>query len=520
MKLQYRLTIFISIIIFFIIGIIGFSTYIMTKDGIETQMGNNTMDIAVTIASMDTIQQNIGKNDGYSVIQQTIEEFRGKTRFQYIIVMDMNGIKYSYPRGKSLGKKYNDGGEEKVLKNGEAYISKDKNVLISAIRAFVPITYNNKQVGAVLVGLLTDTVYKELRNQMLLFWVVLILGLIIGIIGAAILADIIKKTIFGLEPQEIALLLGQHDIIFQSLKSGIIAIDKNGKIILFNRKAKNTFNLNDEDIKEDISILNSNYGDQMKLTLEKKVPMYNQEVKLSHERTLLCSHTLLKNSKDEIIGVVSSFEDLTKVKKMAEELTGAQIMTSALRSQSHEFLNKLHTISGLLQLKEYDSAIKYVSDISHQRMAVSEVLNNKIRNPHVSGLLLAKYNKAIEAKISMEIDKNSILDEIPKGITVDELCSVIGNLIENSIDELVKQENGNIYIKISSDTSGLNIKVQDNGPGISDNIINKIYEPGFTTKPGNRGLGLSIVKQIIDYAHGSISISKNNGTCWEIFIPV
>ena len=72
------------------------------------------------------------------------------------------GIKYSYPNGNSLGKKYADGGEKRVLTKGESYVAKDKNVLITAIRAFVPIYYNGKQVGAVLVGLLTDTVYAEL----------------------------------------------------------------------------------------------------------------------------------------------------------------------------------------------------------------------------------------------------------------------------------------------------------------------------------------------------------------------
>ncbi|MFT5876093.1 MAG: two-component system CitB family sensor kinase, partial [Clostridium sp.] len=115
---------------------------------------------------------------------------------------------------------------------------------------------------------------------------------------------------------------------------------------------------------------------------------------------------------------------------------------------------------------------------------------------------------------------NSYIDKIPENITVDEICSVIGNLIENSIEELVKFENGKIFIRLNSNNKELRIRIQDNGPGISEDIIHKIFTKGFTTKAGNRGFGLSIVKQIIDYAGGDINIIQENGTIWDIFIPM
>ena len=457
LKLQHKLTIFISTIIFIIIGSLGIISYFMVKSSIETQMGNNAMDLAVTIASMDVIKESLTTKD-YKKAQDTIDSFREKTRFQYIIVMDMNGIKYSYPGRKSLGKKYIDGGEERVLSKGESYVSKDKNVLISATRAFVPIYHNGHQVGAVLVGLLTDTVYKELGTHILFFKITLVLGLLIGIISAVLLAHLIKRTIFGLEPSEIALLLAQKDLILQSLSNGIIAIDKEGNIILFNKIGQEIFNLNDDYIGKNVSDLNLKYTDEMMEVLRTKEAVYNQEIKINQDITLLYSHTLLRNHKDEIIGVVSSFRDLTEVKNMAEELTGIKKMTSALRAQNHEFMNKLHTISGLIQLEEYDEVVEYISHIAHQRKTVSEILNNKIKNDHVAGLLLAKYNKATEAKISVVIDKDSYIDKIPNTITLDEICSVIGNLIENAVEELVKFENGKIFIKLKSNNEALRIR--------------------------------------------------------------
>jgi two-component system CitB family sensor kinase len=520
LKLQYRLTIFISIIIFIVIGGIGIVTYYQVQNSVETQMGNNAMDLAVTIASIDIIEETLGTSKDYKTVQKTIESFREKTRFQYIIVMDMEGTKYSYPYGNSLGKKYADGGEDRVLKKGESYVAKDKNVLISAIRAFVPVYYKGEQVGAVLVGLLTSTVYAELNAHLFYLKISLVAGLLIGIIGAALLANMIKESIFGLEPKEIALLLGQRDLILQNLKNGIIAIDKDGKVILFNKIAKEILKLKDGDIGKNSATLNLNYTNQMMEVFRTKEAIFNQEIKMCQVKTLMCSHTLLKNHKEEIIGVVSSFQDLTEVKNMAEELTGIKKMTFALRAQNHEFMNKLHTISGLIQLEEYDEAVEYISHISKLRQEISDILSKRIKNTHIAGLLLAKYNKATEAKISVEIDTNSYIDKIPENITVDEICSVIGNLMENAIEELVKFENGKIFIKLNSNNEALRIRIQDNGPGISEKVIDKIFDKGFTTKAGNRGFGLNIIKEIIDYAGGTINISQCNGTIWDIYIPM
>jgi two-component system CitB family sensor kinase len=519
LKLQYRLTIFISIIIFMVVGGIGIVTYYQVQNSVETQMGNNAMDLAVTIASISIIEETLATSNDYEIVQKTIESFRKKTRFQYIIVMDMKGIKYSYPYGNSLGKKYADGGEEQVLTKGESYVARDRNVLISATRAFVPIYYKGKQVGAVLVGLLTDTVYGELSKHLFNLKIVLVVALLMGIVCAALLATI-KKSIFGLEPKEIALLLGQRDLILQNLKNGIIAIDRDGKIILFNKIAREILKLEYENIGESVAILNLNYTDEMMEVLRTGEAVYNQEIKMCPGKTLMCSHTLLKNHKEEIIGVVSSFQDLTDVVNMAEELTGIKKMTCALRAQNHEFMNKLHTISGLIQLEEYNEAVEYISHISKLRGEVSDILSKRIKNTHIAGLLLAKYNKATEAKITVEIDANSYLDKIPENITEDEICSVIGNLIENSIEELVKAENGRISIRIISNSEALRIRIQDNGPGINENIIDKVFTRGFTTKAGNRGFGLSIVKQIVDYAGGDIDILQENGTIWDIFIPM
>jgi two-component system CitB family sensor kinase len=503
-----------------VVGGIGFMTFRYMERTIETQMGNNAMDLAVTVASLPEIRTTLTEAGDYHDVQVLIESFRKQTRFQYIIVMDMEGIQYSYPSENLLGKRYKNGGEERVLTSGEAYVSADRNELISAIRAFAPIyDEDGRQVGAVLVGLLTDTVYKEIGNQIRNLETTLVVWLLVGILGAALLTLNIKRTIFGLEPKEIALLLGQRDIILQSLNNGVLTLDKNGNILLFNKLARDILGLSKEDVGQPLSNYHEGYAHQLMNTLASKESILNQEIRLSPGKTILCSHTPLRDHRGEFIGVVSNIQDLTQVKLMAEELTGYQKMTNALRAQNHEFLNKLHTISGLIQLEAYDEAVDYISEVSEQRERMSVVVNNRIENTRVSAILLAKYNRATEAKIMMEIDPESYLNRLPAKLSEDGLCSVLGNLIENAIDELVKMEDGEIDVRITSDEEELEVIIADNGSGIPEDLTDRIFDRGVTTKSGSRGFGLSIVKEIVDEAGGKIELDSEHGAVWRITIP-
>lgn len=521
MKLHIKITLFMSIIVTSLIFGLGCLTYFQVNKTIENQMGNNAMDLAKTIASMEIIEKNLSEKNKQGIIQSVVEDIRKETRFQYIIVMDMNAIQYSYPYENALYKKYLSGGEKKVLKKSKAYVSADRNKYISAIRAFVPIYYEDNQVGAVLVGLLNDTVNKEVGTYIFHFKLILLIGLILGIFFSSFLAYIIKKSIFGLEPTQIALLLAQSNVVIESIHIGIIAIDIQGKVILFNKAAQKIIAKDGEVLKKGESMQRINsffYGEIMK-SLEKNKTVYDKEIKLKKGKTLLTSFSRLLNPKSELIGYVVSFQDMTKVKRLAEELTGTKELMNNLRAQNHEFMNRLHTISGLIQLEEYDEAVDYISYLSQTHQEIVSLINKQIKIPKIAAILLSKYSKATEAKIQLLMDEKCYLDEIPSQITEDEVCSILGNLVENSIDELCEKDKSHIKIFIQNNKDGLWIQVSDNGEGINSKNLQKIFEKGFSTKKGIRGYGLWIIKKIVEESKGMIELKQNEETIWQIFIP-
>ena len=111
-------------------------------------------------------------------------------------------------------------------------------------------------------------------------------------------------------------------------------------------------------------------------------------------------------SRGKIVGAIASFRDKTEVTKLAEELTGVKKLAWSLRAQNHEFMNKLHTISGLIQLEEYDEALQFISDVAKVRSNISNILTENIKDASISALLLSKYNKAEECRVKLKIDES------------------------------------------------------------------------------------------------------------------
>ncbi|MGV2541597.1 Spo0B domain-containing protein, partial [Bacillus pumilus] len=82
--------------------------------------------------------------------------------------------------------------------------------------------------------------------------------------------------------------------------------------------------------------------------------------------------------------------DKTEVKHLVEKLSGVKMYANALRSQSHEFMNKLHVILGLVQLKNYYDLGTYIKDIViYQQTATNEIIK-PVKNSVLAGFLLGK----------------------------------------------------------------------------------------------------------------------------------
>lgn len=503
-----RLTIGIFIAVILIISIFSIA---IINNKVSEAIGKSLTDTAFVVAANPMIQKELadGEDPRHLKVQNFAERVRLKTGLLFITVMNQEGIRYSHPIPDNLGRRFLGGDEKLVLSEGETYVSEGEGHLGKSVRAFVPVHKDGVQVGAVSVGMLKRDLRGEVREYVKGLVPVFIGVLLVIIFLAKKLAYNIKEDIYGLEPEEIAIQLREKDSIINNIEEGLIAINNLGHITVINNKALEILKINPND-EIDSKIINFLYE-----VMYRRSRVFNKEIRLENN-IIMGNFYSIVGEYGKVVGAIASFQDFTKVHNMAEELTGVRELTWNLRAQNHEFMNKLHTIAGLIQLEETDKALEYIFQTTETRGIITDSLS-KIKEPSIQGLIFSKYNKADEMKIKFEVDENSYLKIIPKEIVIQDILTIIGNLLENSIEELKGRENGYIYIGIFQEKK-IKIVVKNNGNKIDDTLMNEIFKRGFSTKGKFRGLGLYNIRNIIESLNGDFKLTSDEITTWEVEI--
>lgn len=141
-----------------------------------------------------------------------------------------------------------------------------------------------------------------------------------------------------------------------------------------------------------------------------------------------------------------------------------------------------------------------ISDLELQKVPISAILDAAIDSIDVP------------PKVKINCDKTDI--EI--NCDIRKMDAVFSNLITNSIQAI--NDDGDITIQVSTNDDDIIIKIIDSGPGMTESVISKIFDPLFTTKSHGTGLGLSICKTIVEQ-HGGKILVKSNPTTFTVAMP-
>ena len=505
--IRLKMAIFAFLLVFAAVLVGGFLFINRFNVMFEEEMGLRAIAIARTLAQMDEIKNNVGSSRGWEVIQPIAEKTRLATGVAYIVVLDMDKIRYSHPVSDRIGKKFTDSDIGAALADHE-YVSRAEGVLGPSVRAFVPIKVEEGtlQVGVVVVGVLTPTLVQILRSVHVQIYSFLAVGLIIGIIGSFFMAWNIKKATFSMEPGEIARMLQERVAIFQAMGEGVVAIDTNYCITVLNDEARRLLGVSEDVIGKSIFKVIANTS--LPAVIKTGKSQHNQVKAINN--TAIISNRVPVKVNGVIVGAVATFKDKTEVNALAEELTGVKSYVEALRVQNHEYMNKLHTIAGLIQLKRYDQAIDYIFDITEEQHKITSLISKRIKDYRLAGMLLGKFARSKELKIKFVININSFLRELPNSISSNSLLVIAGNLIENAFESVRSQNSAEKLVNFSiyEEADKIIMIVQDNGPGIEKGLEEKIFEHGYSTKGERRGIGLYLVQQTLNSLNGKIKISR------------
>lgn len=437
------------------------------------------------------------------------ESTRSISGLEFVAVADVNGtiITSSYPQdvGKSL-----INSETNVLlgRSWRGEVQRDNERILLAQ---VPVLDNE----GVLIGVVEAgqsyphalEIFKVVAPNAL---ITLLICLLLGAGGSYLLSRRVKYQTRGLEPREITELFEHREALLHGVKEGIISIGPDRHVTLANDVAIDLLNLPEDCIGRTLKDLQMPPSVVRALMTEQAEP--DREFLIGEKVVVFNRMPLHRHGKD--MGSVTTFRDRTELTLLEQELGDTKATSDMLRAQTHEFANQLHTISGLIQLEEYDDVIRFIDGVSFSRSKTLEEITQRILDPALAALLIAKISVITERGMELELEAASFLPRCEDDLAKD-LTTVIGNLIDNAADAVADVEAAKIKIRIEAEGSLITVTVSDNGAGIDPEVIEEIFTQGFSTKSTEndrkRGFGLALSRLVCRRRNGDIVAENDRG---------
>jgi sensor histidine kinase regulating citrate/malate metabolism len=203
---------------------------------------------------------------------------------------------------------------------------------------------------------------------------------------------------------------------------------------------------------------------------------------------------------------------------LKDTLAQVEDLNRTLRAQRHDFMNHLQVVYSLMEMEEYKDARDYIDRVYNDIQRVGKALKTSI--PAVNALLQAKLLTCEKREISANLNASTQLSglKIPSW----EFCRVLGNLIDNAIHTLEeKNDDRHLTIELFEDIKSYSFRISNNGAMIPANLLERIFEAGFTTRADRgQGMGLTIARETLAAYGGSICVkSSESVTVFEGSIP-
>jgi two-component system sensor histidine kinase HydH len=498
---------------------------------------------AVLVVTSAAYMENFKKEIGIGYLIQKISQESG---VEYIVLQSKEGIVLGSKKVEKMVKIEEDPFLQEALSENQARSRIAPFEGGEVLEVVQPFLSEEIPSGIFRIGLSLDE-YKKVassyQKQMILFSILLfILGfLIIGIV-------IVNQNYFVLDRsyKEIKTLTGN---VLEAMHSAVVAVDKHGKIIMFNRLAEDIFSVDRE------NALNRDYGsvfpdDDCLLKPALKSGRTTKEVEREfhtfsgEDKFLLVGTSSLFDEAKKFNGAVAVIHDVTELKKIEEEAKRVERLSALgnlAAGVAHEIRNPLNAISITAQRlksefvpqkgkEEYVSFIKTILEeikrldgIINQFLSLAKVQKLNLVPTDV-GMFLSELVDLVEVEAKQKnIEVTREIPLLPKiRIDPDEMKKALLNIMLNGIQSM--SSNGKLSIRSHLDDSqkDIIIKIQDWGTGIPKENLSKIFQPYFSTKEKGTGLGLSIAYRIITDHRGKIEVESEagRGTVFTIKLPL
>jgi two-component system CitB family sensor kinase len=489
---------------------------------LDEQYEQRALAVAQTMAVQPAVIGAVTGGHPGGQVQQLAQVVKQQTGALFVVITNAEGIRYSHPNPALIGKPIYTDPEpavSQVFRTGRSWTGLQRGTLGLVAGGKAPIYDHGRLSGEVSVGFKVQLVASQVAHALPGLAAYLLAVLALGVLAALGLSRRLKRQTFGLELREIAALLQEREAMLHGIREGVLGYDKNERIVLANDFARQLLELPPDFVGRPLRQI---------LPPGRLADVVTGEVEgsdllvLRGDRVLVANRMPIRHEHRHHLGWVVTFQDRTESEALKRQLDDAIGLTETLRAQSHEFANRLHTLVGLVELGRYSEAIQFVTDVSTARADLTERLQAGIQDAKLVALILAKVSLADERDVRLRVMDDSHVGAPISDVS--QVLTVVGNLIDNAIDAAAQAPRPRwVELTIVAVEHDLLVRVRDSGPGVPHDMREAIFMDGVTTKSSatgaRRGLGLALVRQVVEGRGGMISVGHDGGAVFTAVLP-
>lgn len=513
------------------IAIVGTAAYVDARDRTYNEAGLRMTGIATSIASNPLVLQAAGTDNPSEVLQPYALDVMEAAHVDFITIMAPDRTRWTHPRNEELGKPY-IGSIDAALR-GETFTEVTTGTLGPSVRTIVPVKDDSGAVRAlVAAGVTVGTVDVAFAARLPALAAIGLALLVGGSLASWLLGRYLRRVTRGWGPEQLSQLFAYYESVLHSVREGLILIDTRGRVVMYNDQAAELLGLEqtgNSDPTRPPSLSDLPLDEELRNLFESGRAA-KDEIVLSRSRVLVVNQGPAKGpeaygpaarGRTPVYGTVATLRDRTEIEALGNELETMRTLSDALRAQTHEHANRLHTMVSLLELGRTGEALDFATKDLELSQQLTDDMVGSVDEPVLGALVMGKAAEAHERGVHLEVA--TLGSGTSPGIAVQDLVTILGNLLDNAIDAAADAPPPRrVELTVESDDEGLDIAVHDSGTPIAPDTADQLFRHGFSTKPagaGGRGIGLALVRQAVQRLGGSLVVNGRRGAKFEVFLP-
>lgn len=437
----------------------------------------------------------------------------------FVAVCEKDSTCRYYPNRAFVGRILTFGGEDRVLSGEGPYLVTVARSGYDLEMVYAPVRNRQGQLlGYVTLSVFRRSTSADNQHLLTLFIAISFGTLLLGIFISASIRKRTKKVLQGRRVEEYRRLMDERNEVLDALEEAIVAINLKGEVIMMNKAFLKMVGCSEQLSQYDGALKDIFPETVLLKVLETGTAQYNRSTRIRGEDYVATTIPVYEGGK--LIGAASITTNVTEVRRLGQQLSESNQMVDSLRSFSHEFNNKLHVILGYLEQQDSAEAKNFIMNDIEGTSANIWKVTKEIESTGIAAIIIGKMAEANRYGIQLDLQADSSCRELTEGIAFDCYVTVLGNLLQNAIDELREstEKVKEISLGLFIDADYTILTVTDTGRGMSPDIRAHLFEKGVSTKGGEHGRGLFLVKELVEKYHGTIDVDTEIGEGTSIIV--